>query len=135
MEIGQLYRDGGDYRQRAKDHLDQRYAFSQSSVAFKPTMAADQPFRNDEKGALSYFVAGDEDFSEDNGFALNPWAKVDFDNTGLKLDSDLALAMGHYVFTTLDGDETKVEYSFGYIRDDQGDLRIVLHHSSLPCKR
>jgi len=28
-----------------------------------------------------------------------------------------------------------VEYSFAYIKDDKGDVRIVLHHSSLPCRQ
>ena len=40
--------------------------------------------------------------------------------------------MGHYIFTNKDGDETKAEYTFGYIKDDKGNLRIVLQHSSLP---
>jgi len=25
-----------------------------------------------------------------------------------------------------------VEYSFGYIKDEDGNLKIALHHSSLP---
>jgi len=40
--------------------------------------------------------------------------------------------MGNYFFTGTDGDETKVEYSFGYTKDEDGNLKIVLHHSSLP---
>jgi hypothetical protein len=42
------------------------------------------------------------------------------------------MAMGNYFFTTTEGDEVKVEYSFGYERGEDGDLMIVLHHSSLP---
>jgi hypothetical protein len=30
------------------------------------------------------------------------------------------------------GDETRVEFTFGYRKDDRGRLRIFLHHSSLP---
>jgi len=26
----------------------------------------------------------------------------------------------------------KVEYSFGYTKDNEGNLRICLHHSSIP---
>ena len=34
---------------------------------------ADSQFRNDLKGALSYFVADDSDYNEDGGFvAANP---------------------------------------------------------------
>merc|ERR1712139_676405 len=43
-----------------------------------------------------------------------------------------ATAMGNYFFTGVDGSETKVEYTFGYFLDGNGDLRINLHHSALP---
>ena len=43
-----------------------------------------------------------------------------------------ALAMGNYFFTNPEGDEVKVEYSFGYTKDSEGNLRICLHHSSIP---
>jgi len=42
------------------------------------------------------------------------------------------MAMGNYFFTKNDGSVTKVEYTFGYVRDNNGKLRINLHHSSLP---
>jgi hypothetical protein len=32
----------------------------------------------------------------------------------------------------VDGNEVMVDKTFGYVRDAAGDLRIVLHHSSLP---
>ena len=44
----------------------------------------------------------------------------------------MALAMGNYFFTDLNGNKTKVEYTFAYIKHDIGDLKIILHHSSLP---
>ena len=40
--------------------------------------------------------------------------------------------MGNYYFTTADGSEVKVEYTFGLEQMADGDLKIVLHHSSLP---
>ena len=41
--------------------------------------------------------------------------------------------MGNYYFTPVgETEETKVEFSFGYVRDSEGLMRIVLHHSSLP---
>ena len=40
--------------------------------------------------------------------------------------------MGNYFFTGPDGSDTKVEYTFGYVRGDDGKLKINLHHSSLP---
>ena len=42
--------------------------------------------------------------------------------------------MGNYFFTAADGAEVKVEYTFGYIEDDNGGLRIQLHHSSIPAE-
>ena len=43
-------------------------------------LACGSTVRGDIKAALSYFIGSDSDFSEDNGFALNPWLKVEFEN-------------------------------------------------------
>ncbi len=41
--------------------------------------------------------------------------------------------MGNYFFTPEGAiDEVKVEFTFGYVRDEDGNLRINVHHSSLP---
>ena len=37
-----------------------------------------------------------------------------------------------YFFTESNGSIVKVEYSFGYFLDSNGNLKINLHHSSLP---
>lgn len=132
VAIGEASTQGGDARARAETHLDTLYAFDLGPVLFKPTKAALAPFRGDRRGALSYFVAGDEAYPEDHGFALQPWRAVRFENTGVVPVPGGALAMGHYFFTDPRGDETRVEYSFAYLRDPQGVLRIQLHHSSLP---
>ena len=129
---GQVFQDGGDYTARAKAHVDALYAYGIGEVVFKPTLAAAAQFRNDDEGALSYFVGGNQKYAEDHGFAIKPWTKVRFENCGIILLNDVALAMGNYFFTDLSGAETKVEYSFGYVRGPSGELRINLHHSSLP---
>jgi hypothetical protein len=73
---------------------------------------------------------------EDHGFALQPWNGVRFENHGIVLDLDSAIAMGNYYFTdAATGAETKVEFTFGYIKDDEGKVLINLHHSSLPYSR
>ena len=41
-------------------------------------------------------------------------------------------SMGEYYFTGTDSSVTKVEYTFGYKKDAEGNLKIVVHHSSLP---
>lgn len=130
VAIGKASIDGGDYAAAARQHIADLYAYGESTVLFKPTKAAADQFRGTSDEALSYFVRGD--IAEDQGFAINPWTAVRFENEDLVIDSDSALAMGNYYFTDPDGNEVKVEYSFGYIRGADGRLRINLHHSSLP---
>ena len=49
-------------------------------------------------------------------------------NHQIALKGDVALAMGEYDFTcATTGDESKVEYTFGYQRCDDGKVRIFLH--------
>jgi len=132
VEIGRLMLEGGDYTARAEQHIDTLYAYDLAPTLFNPTKAAEVQFRTKRAGALSYFVAGNADYEEDHGFALQPWTAVRFENAGFFIAEGLSLAMGNYFFTDTDDVETKVEYTFGYIRDDAGRLRIVLHHSSLP---
>jgi hypothetical protein len=134
VAIGKAYTDKGDYRAAAERHIDELYGYGSGEVLFKPTKVADQQFRPTKQGALSYFVGGDGDFPEDKGFAIHPWTDVRFENKGTLIEGNTALAMGNYYFTTPDGEDVKVEYSFGYRKDDAGKLRIVLHHSSLPYK-
>ena len=56
-----------------------------------------------------------------------------FENAGIIINNDSAIAMGNYYFTDAKtGKETKVEFTFGYIIDKNGDLLINVHHSSLP---
>lgn len=97
---------------------------------FKPTLAAEDQFRGDFEGAMSYFVGTGG--SEDKGFAIKPWTAVRWENEGTVVDSDSAMAMGNYYFTDTEGNDTKVEYSFGYVRGADGELKINLHHSSVP---
>jgi hypothetical protein len=132
VTIGKAFTDKGDYVKAAENHLDSLYNFQAGEVLFKPTKAADAQFRNDRESALSYFVAGNDKFTEDHGFAINPWTKVRFENVGTYLHGDYAVAMGNYFFTQTDGSEVKVEYTFGYNKAADGSLKINLHHSSLP---
>lgn len=121
-----------DRKKAALEHINALYAYDLGPVLFKPTKASTVQFRDDKDEALSYFVGGKE--PEDKGFALAPYTKVRFENHAMTIDCDSALAQGNYYFTKTDGQEIKVEYSFGYIEDKQGHLKINLHHSSLPYK-
>ncbi|MEM9492780.1 MAG: phosphoribosyl-AMP cyclohydrolase [Myxococcota bacterium] len=130
VAISRVHREGGDYSARAQQHVATLYAYGQTDVMFKPTLAAEDQFRENSEEALSYFIgrAG----TEDSGFAIKGWTKVRWENNAIYTDSDSAMAMGNYYFTGPDGKETKVEYTFGYVRDKNGKLKINLHHSSLP---
>ncbi len=108
------------------------YAFDLGPIQFKPTLAAETPFRPDLEGTLSYFVSGNDKFAEDSGFALRPWSKVRFDNHTVKMHGNVAIAMGHYYFTGPDGNETKVEYTKGYVKTPDERVLIFLQDSSLP---
>ncbi len=131
VHIGAAFQNGEDYDAVASNMIRSLYAYDQLEVLFKPTLAADEQFRSEFDGALSYFVGGDID--EDTGFAIRPWSNVRFGEQQIITLGDSALAMGNYYFTPVgETEETKVEFSFGYVRDSEGLMRIVLHHSSLP---
>jgi len=108
------------------------YAFDLGPIQFKPTLASEKPFRPDMEGTLSYFVSGNAEYAEDSGFALRPWSKVRFDNHTVKMQGNIAIAMGHYYFTGPDKTETKVEYTKGYVKTPDGRVLIFLQDSSLP---
>ena len=133
VAISEAHRDGGDYVGIAADHINTLYGYQTGPVLFKPTLAADEQFRPTFDAALSYFVASNNVCPEDKGFAIKGWTKVRFENDDVILDDNRALAMGNYFFTGPDGSEIKVEYTFRYVAEGDGSLRIQLHHSSMPA--
>ena len=133
VSIAMAHTTGIDYVERARTHIKSLYAYDISPVLFKPTLAINIQFRSTFEGALSYFVAGNDEYPEDKGFAIKGWTNVRFENEGIILNETSAIAMGNYFFMTPEGDEVKVEFSFGYIVDSGGSLRINLHHSSIPA--
>nr|NQU94163.1 hypothetical protein [Bacteroidota bacterium] len=131
VSIGEAYTNGGDYNFVAAKTVDKLYGYDEGTVLFTPTKASKKQFRLTEEEALSYFVKGT--VAEDDGFALQPWGNVRFENAGMIINDDTAIAMGNYFFTDANtGEETKVEFTFGYFKDEDGNLRINVHHSSLP---
>ena len=133
VAIATAHSTGGDYVEVARNHIETLYAYGLTAVLFKPTLAAIEQFRPTFDQALSYFVASNNECSEDKGFAIKGWTNVRFENSDVILEESTALAMGNYFFTAPDGDEVKVEYTFGYMVDSVGNLRIQLHHSSMPA--
>ena len=137
--ISKTYLEKGDYVGAAGNAAAELYGYGHGSVLFKPTKAAEFPFRPSGGEAMSYFVGGsavEDGYAEDAGFAINGgkgWKEVAFTNHGIELLGTAAIAMGTYIFTcATTGDKARVEYTFGYRRNDDGKARIFLHHSSVP---
>ncbi|NQY40447.1 MAG: phosphoribosyl-AMP cyclohydrolase [Henriciella sp.] len=130
VAIASVHSEGGDFAARATEHINTLYAYGDTAVMFKPTLAAEDQFRETFDEALSYFIGTEG--TEDSGFAIKGWTNVRWESNGIYTDNDSATAMCNYYFTGPDGSETKVEYTFGYVLDDEGALKINLHHSSLP---
>lgn len=113
--------------------IEAAYGYQLGPVLFKPTLTlAPQTFRTTAEGALAYFVGQNPNFPNDYGFALNPWTAVAIENAAIFIDGDTALTMGNVMITAADGSVTVVDKTWGFHRDAEGTIRIVLHHSSLP---
>merc|ERR1719188_717351 len=139
--ISQVYKDKGDYVKVAAEAAGELYAYGKGNVLFKPTKASEHQFRPTPEDAMSYFVgckAVDNGYTEDGGFAINGgkgWSDCVYDNHQIEIKGGVAMAMGNYYFTcATTGEKSKVEYTFGYKRCDDGKVRIFLHHSSVPYK-
>ena len=132
VKMGKLSNDRDSLESFTSDFLDKIYDFD-NQVLFKPTKAANEQFRNTKGSAYSYFIAGDDrECQEDNGFALSNWTEILFDNSNIIINEDIAIAMGNYTFKN-ETSNIKVEYSFVY-KNYGDEIKIILHHSSLPYK-
>ncbi|MCF7859072.1 MAG: hypothetical protein K9N07_07100 [Candidatus Cloacimonetes bacterium] len=134
VKIGSCKNDVIKCKKTTEQMIDKLYGYGKGTVLFCPTKAEKIQFRLTRRGAISYFIGNDNKFPEDRGFALTPWKKVRFENAGFILENNRALSMGNYFFTDLNDNVIKVEYTFGYFKDAEGELKIDLHHSALPYK-
>ncbi len=133
VKISKIHREGGDAKAAAAEMLNTLYYFPKGKVLFKPTLAhGAQTFRPDFAGALSYFVGGNPKYPGDSGFALKPFDTHRNDIDSCIIDGDIAIVMGHIYLKSPDGAETMVDKTFAYKLDNDGRLRIITHHSSLP---
>lgn len=138
VKISTDYDTGGLAKAKttAQAALDAAYGYNLGAVLFKPTLTtAPQTFRVDQEGALAYFVGDNKKYPNDTGFALKGWRSWEMKNVAMQLRGDTAIAMGNLILTDKNGKTTTVDKTWGYARDDQGVLRIVLHHSSLPVSK
>ena len=114
--------------------INKFYAYEDSSVLFKPTLASKNQFRTDKIAALSYFIGGNSNFGEDNGFAIKGWHQIRWENVGINIIDDIALCMGNYFFSLKGEEDLKVEFSL-VVRKVNGNLKIILHDSHLPYQQ
>ena len=134
INIGKIYQNNGDFRSAAINFIADAYAYDSEQVLLKPTLASEDPFRLTSTSALSYFIGGDSNFSEDQGFAIKGWANIRWKNSGISIIDRTAICMGNYYFTNTDG-ELEVEFSIVLHELDSGDLKIILHDSHLPYQK
>ena len=141
LAISKAHNDWGIAKSKplAGEIIDAAYGYQFGPVAFKPTWAkGDTTFRETRSGALSYFIGEDPAF-DDSGFAIgtpgdnrSPWVKCVPEIFVIQSFGNTANAMGWVHLEAADGTMSKVDKTFGYLRDDNGALRIVVHHSSTP---
>jgi hypothetical protein len=120
-------------KQLAGEVIDAAYGYNLGPVLFKPTLAAPpQTFRTTRDGAIAYFVGGDPNFKDDTGFALKGWTACRAENAAIHINGDVATSMGNVMVTNKAGAVTTVDKTWTFKKSDDGKLRIVVHHSSLP---
>jgi len=135
IKISREFKSGGLRKATATANatLDAAYGYSMGPVLFKPTLTSgDQTFRTTKEGALAYFVGNNKKFPSDSGFALKGWEKFEYKNAAVHIYGEMALTTGNVMLTDDKGNTTTVDKTWGFKKDDQGKIRIVLHHSSLP---
>ena len=144
VDISQTYKNEGfeSAEDLAGDVIDAAYGYQLGAVAFKPTWAyGENTFRTTRDGAVSYFVGGNDDFG-DPGFAIgsidpvtgerSSWTNAWFDRSVRRLDGNTAIVQGLLYTEDENGKVGYVDKTWGFQKDDFGNVRIVLHHSSDP---
>merc|ERR1712039_45357 len=138
IKISKTYENEGFAAAKALSEtiIDAAYGYKYGPVLFKPTLAGGkQTFRPTRKGALSYFVGGDSTYPNDTGFGIKGWRKVVFQNSAIWKQGNIGIVQGNVVFTDKNGAVTTVDKTFGYFKDPDGNVVIILHHSSLPYSK
>ncbi len=132
IEIGNAYKKNQSLENLTSDLLHNIYAFNHCEVLFKPTLAKNNQFRTTKDEFLSYFLGQNKVCDEDSGFAIKGWKSIKFENYKITEQNNQLLAMGNYYFKDNEDKLLKVEYTFGFIKVSNNELKINLHHSSLP---
>ena len=132
IEIGQEYKKKNNVDKLTSELMQKIYAFDYCDVLFKPTLAKVDQFRSSKEEFLSYFLGQNNTCKEDSGFAIKNWKSIEFNNYKITEYNNYLLSMGNYFFKDQKNEILKVEYTFGFIKINSNELRINLHHSSIP---
>ena len=132
IEIGQEYKKKNNVDNLTSELMQKIYAFDYCDVLFKPTLARVDQFRSSKEEFLSYFLGQNNTCKEDSGFAIKNWKSIEFNNYKITEYNNYLLSMGNYFFKDQENEILKVEYTFGFIKINNNELRINLHHSSIP---
>ena len=132
IEIGQEYKKNNNVDNLTSELMQKIYAFDYCDVLFKPTLAKVDQFRSSKEEFLSYFLGQNNTCKEDSGFAIKNWKSIEFNNYKITEYNNYLLSMGNYFFKDQENEILKVEYTFGFIKINNNELRINLHHSSIP---
>ena len=132
LKIGNAYREKINLDDLVYELLHEIYAFDHCSILFKPTLASNNQFRSTKEEFESYFLGQNNVCKEDKGFAIKNWKSIKFENFKVVNYNNQLISMGNYYFEDNKNEVLKVEYTFGFIKISPDQLRINLHHSSLP---
>ena len=140
LAISAAYQNGGYDAAKAKAAavIDTAYAYKFGPVAFKPTYSiGDETFRTSRDGALAYFVGPDPTIPQFRdkklGFATyRHWVSCEIKDYVMQLLGNTANTMGQVILTDAQGQTAAPEKTWTFIREMDGSVRILLHHSSAP---
>ncbi len=132
LEIGRKYKKKKNLENLVFELLNNIYAFNHCEVLFKPTLAKHNQFRSTKEEFISYFLGQNKECIEDYGFAIKNWKSIKFENYKIVEYNGYFISMGNYYFEDQKNKLLKVEFTFGFINIGNNELRINLHHSSLP---
>ncbi len=132
LKIGREYKKNSNLQNLVDELLHEIYSFNHCDVLFKPTMAVSQQFRSSKNEFISYFLGQNNVCKEDKGFAIKNWKSIKFENYKIVDLDKYVISMGNYFFEDENNKSLKVEFTFGFIKVNNNELKINLHHSSLP---
>lgn len=133
VSISAAHREGKDYKAAAEKMLSDVYLFQDNKILFKPALAhGEHTFRFDREAVLSYFIGGNEKYTQDNGFALKNWTKCRHKSAGSVVEGDIAISMGNIWLTDYKANEVKVDKTFVFKRGSDNRLYFITHMSAIP---